>query len=155
MLICMCISASEFQRYLSQLPVSTFRYLNLPLDWDNEYDSDLIEIAMHLLRWEELLVRPFKFSRPDTHAIKAANQDSPELQRLAYIFLAIPSMHCHRRRHYHGKKHILLCKTVCFTVFSLSKLSCVRICKYSYTKYIYTHSVSTLCCYTRSGKIGH
>ena len=57
MLICMCISASEFQRYLSQLPVSTFRYLNLPLDWDNEYDSDLIEIAMHLLRWAVRLVQ--------------------------------------------------------------------------------------------------
>ena len=78
---------SEFQRYLSQLPVSVFPYLNLPLDWDNEYDSDLIEIARHLLRWEELLVRPFKLSRADVHAIKTTNQDSAELQRYAQIFL--------------------------------------------------------------------
>ena len=71
----------EFQRYLSQLPVSAFPYLNMPLDLDNDYDRDLVEIAKQLLRWEELLVCPFKLSRADIHGIKTTNQDSSELQR--------------------------------------------------------------------------
>ena len=72
---------SEFQRYLSQLPQSAFSYLDRTLDWDNEYDCDLIEIARHLLRWEELLVSPFRLSSVDTHDISLIHRDRPELQR--------------------------------------------------------------------------
>ena len=83
-----CISflcGLAIQGYLSQLPVSAFPYLNLQLDWDNEYDYDLIEITKHLLNWEILLVTPFKFTPADIRDIKTANQSSPELQRYIVI----------------------------------------------------------------------
>ena len=72
---------SEFQQYLSVLPVYVFPYLDKTLDWDNEVDRDLIEISKHLVRWEERLVSPFRLTPADIHDIKANNQQSAELRR--------------------------------------------------------------------------
>ena len=75
-----CIG-SEFNRYLFDLPIYVLSYLNKTLDWDNKFDRDLIEIAKHLVRWEECLASPFRLTPADIHDIKATNQQSPELQR--------------------------------------------------------------------------
>ena len=69
------------QHYLSQLPIAAIQYLDKSLDWDNEYDRDVNEIARHLLKWEEVLAEPFKLTRTDIHDI-SKNQKSLELQRL-------------------------------------------------------------------------
>ena len=80
---------SEFQKLLSLLPLCVFPYLDQTLDWDNELDQDLIEIAKHLVRWEERLVSPFRLSPADIHDIKANNQQSPELQRYKILYILV------------------------------------------------------------------
>ena len=79
--MCVIIIGSEFQRCLSLLPVAVFPYLDKELDWDNDYERDLIEIANHMLRWEEQLAAPFKLSPVDIHDIKSTPNQSPELLR--------------------------------------------------------------------------
>lgn len=84
MLICivLCIAAgSDFQMYLSFLPDAVAPYLDKVLDWDNEYDRDLIRIAEHMLKWEEHLALPFRLTPTDIDDIKAVYPQKPELQR--------------------------------------------------------------------------
>lgn len=65
-------AGSEFQ--------SLFVYLDKKLDWDNDIEQDLIEIARHLLNWEKLLAVPFSLTQVDIHDINVIHKD-PELQR--------------------------------------------------------------------------
>ena len=56
-IIITCISpAPDFTAYASRLPAGALSHFEQKLDWDNEgVDSDLNEIAHHLLNWEEKL----------------------------------------------------------------------------------------------------
>ena len=85
------------QLYLSQLPIAAIQYLDKGIDWDNDYDRDLTEIAKDLLKWEELLAAPFRLTRSDSHRIRSTNQQSPELQMLVTIKAMVRSLaiiHC-------------------------------------------------------------
>jgi hypothetical protein len=50
------------------------------LDWDNGIDSDLIEIAHHMLDWEVRLRVHLELTAVDVHNIKAKHPNNPELQ---------------------------------------------------------------------------
>ena len=52
------------------------------LDWDHEgVDKDLIEIAHHMLNWEEKLCSHLGLTEVDKHDIKEIYTGKPELQR--------------------------------------------------------------------------
>jgi hypothetical protein len=52
------------------------------LDRDNEgVDKDLIEIAYHMLDWEEKLCAYLGLTAVDVHDIKVKHPSNPELQR--------------------------------------------------------------------------
>ena len=56
--------------------------LEQQLDWDNEgVDKDLIEIAYHMLNWEEKLCSHLGLTEVDRHDIKVIYPGKPELQR--------------------------------------------------------------------------
>lgn len=67
---------------MSSLPASARPHLELQLDWGHEgVDRDLIEIAHHMLDWEEKLCPLLGLSAVDCHDIKAIHLSNPELQR--------------------------------------------------------------------------
>ena len=52
------------------------------MDWDNEgMDSDLNEIALHMLGWEEKLSTHVGLTAVDIHDIKVEHANNPILQR--------------------------------------------------------------------------
>ena len=64
------------------LPASARPLLKKKLDWDNEgVDRDLIEIAYHMLDWEERLCSHLGLTEVDVHDIKEMNPGRPALQR--------------------------------------------------------------------------
>ena len=65
-----------FPAYASSLPASALPHLEQQLDW-----NDLIEIAHHMLDWEEKLCTHLGLTAVDIHDIKAKHQNNPELQR--------------------------------------------------------------------------
>ena len=75
-------TAHDFSSYVWSLPASVRPLLEQQLDWDNETERDLIEIAYHILDWEEKLCSRLGLTVVDVHDIKhnllLAN---PELQR--------------------------------------------------------------------------
>jgi hypothetical protein len=66
---------------VSSLPDSAHRHLDQLLDWDNQIDKDLTEIAHHMLEWEEKLCTHLGLTAVDAHDIKAKYSSNPELQR--------------------------------------------------------------------------
>ena len=71
-----------YSSHVSSLPVGARPHLELQLDWGNEgVDKDLIEIAYHMLDWEEKLCSHMGLTEVDVHDIKAIHRDNPELQR--------------------------------------------------------------------------
>ena len=62
--------------YASSLPAGALPHLEQQLDW-----NDLIEIAHHMLDWEEKLCTHLRLTAVDIHDIKAKHQNNPELQR--------------------------------------------------------------------------
>ena len=75
--------AEGFDDFLSSLPDAASSYLDMELDWDNDYDRDLIEIAKHMVEWETHLKSPFHLTRTDISDIKI--EPRPELQRYYYV----------------------------------------------------------------------
>ena len=68
--------------YMSSLPANVQPLLKKQLDWDNNgVDRDLIEIAHHMLHWEEKLCSHLRLTAVDVHDIKAKHPNNPELQR--------------------------------------------------------------------------
>ena len=65
-----------FLAHASSLPASALPHLEQQLDW-----NDLIEIAHHMLDWEEKLCTHLGLTAVDIHDIKAKHQNNPELQR--------------------------------------------------------------------------
>ena len=57
-------------------------YLDKVLDWDQKgVDKDLMEIAHHMLGWEEQLSAPLGLTQVDIHDIKEMHTNKPKLQR--------------------------------------------------------------------------
>ena len=73
---CTGIMSLLFPAYTSSLPASALPHLGQQLDW-----NDLIEIAHHMLDWEEKLCTHLGLTAVDIHDIKAKRQNNPELQR--------------------------------------------------------------------------
>ena len=64
------------------LPASARPLLEQQLDCDNEgVDKDLIEIAHHMLDWEEKLCSHLGLTLVDVHDIREIHPRNPELQR--------------------------------------------------------------------------
>ena len=63
------------------LPASARPLLEQLLDWDNETEKDLIEIAHHMLDWEEKLCSCLGLTEVDVHDIRVIYHGRPELQR--------------------------------------------------------------------------
>ena len=59
--------------------------LEKQLDWDNDIERDLIQIAYHMLSWEEKLCPHLELNVVDVHDTKERNSGKPELQRCAII----------------------------------------------------------------------
>ena len=67
---------------MSSLPAGVQRYLDEVLDWDQKgVDKDLMEIAHHMLGWEEQLSALLGLTQVDIHDIKEIYFKQPELQR--------------------------------------------------------------------------
>ena len=64
------------------LPASIRPHLEKLLDWDHDgIDTDLNEIAQHMLDWDEKLSSHLGLTAVDVHDIKAMHRNNPELQR--------------------------------------------------------------------------
>ena len=64
------------------LPASARPLLEQQLDWDHQgVDKDLIEIAHHMLGWEEKLCSHLGLTEVDVHDIEKIHSGNPELQR--------------------------------------------------------------------------
>ena len=67
---------------ISSLPAGVRRYLDEVLDWDQKgVDKDLMEIAHHMLGWEEQLSALLGLTQVDMHDINRIYSNQPELQR--------------------------------------------------------------------------
>ena len=67
---------------MSSLPASVQPYLGEVLDWDHKgVDKDLMEIAHHMLGWEEQLSSLLGLTQVDIHDINKIYFKQPELQR--------------------------------------------------------------------------
>ena len=71
----------DFSSYVWSLPGSARPLLEQLLDWNNDTERDLIEIAHHMLDWEEKLCPHLGLTVVDVHDIKHIYLTSPELQR--------------------------------------------------------------------------
>ena len=68
--------------YVSSLPASARGNLSQLLDWDHGgVDKDLMEIAHHMLGWEEQLSALLELTQVDIHDINRIYSNQPELQR--------------------------------------------------------------------------
>ena len=65
-----------FLAHTSSLPASALPHLEQQLDW-----NDLIEIAHHMLDWEEKLCTYLGLTAVDIHDIKANHPSNSKLQR--------------------------------------------------------------------------
>lgn len=75
-------TAPDFQSYVSSLPYSARSHLELQLDWDHKgVETDLGEVAFHLVEWEEELLERLELTVIDAHDIKEIYIRRPVLQR--------------------------------------------------------------------------
>lgn len=65
---------------MMSLPAAMRPYLKGQLDWDNNEDRDLCEIAYHMLDWELWVPIHMNLTEVDIRDIKETNKE-PELQR--------------------------------------------------------------------------
>ena len=70
----------DFARYVSSLPPAVRPHLEYQLDWDNDVDRDLCEIAHEMLDWDSKLATHLKLTRVDISDIKEDNSKA-ELRR--------------------------------------------------------------------------
>ena len=75
------IATQNFGDYVSSLPSDVYPQLEYQLDWDNEVDRDLREIAHHMLGWDLKLATYLKLTEVDISDIKGEHAAKPELQR--------------------------------------------------------------------------
>ena len=68
---------------MSSLPAGVRPLLEKQLDWDNDTERDLIEIAHPMLSWEEKLCPHLELTRVDIHDPKEMYSGKPVLQRCA------------------------------------------------------------------------
>ena len=74
---------------MSSLSDAATSYLDKELDWDNNYNKDLIEIAEHMLEWETHLTSPFHLTETDIDDI--TREPKSQLQRYdQYNYTKIP-----------------------------------------------------------------
>ena len=66
---------------MSSLPPASRPHLEYQLDWDNDVDRDLREIAHHMLGWDLELASHLKLTDVDISDIKSENMMQPKLQR--------------------------------------------------------------------------
>ena len=75
----------SYEDYVSsKLPANAHCYLEKQLDWDNDYQRDIIKIARDMLHWEEKLVGHMELTPRDIHDTRLKFPESPELQRSVY-----------------------------------------------------------------------
>ena len=69
-------------RYVWTIPPSIRPHLERHLDWGHGgVETDLCEIAHHMLDWEERLCTHLGLTEVDVHDIKAVHFGNPPLQR--------------------------------------------------------------------------
>ena len=74
-------AAHGFASYVSSLPPAVHPHLEYQLDWDNDVDTDLREIANHMLESDlEELFAHLKLAEEDRRDVKKKHP-KPELQR--------------------------------------------------------------------------
>ena len=61
---------SDISRYEKQIPTHNLWKLDKELDYDNDLNRDLIEIAQYIINWEEDLQVNLGLTREDVHKIK-------------------------------------------------------------------------------------
>ena len=59
---------STISRYLELIPAHNHSKLDEELDYDNDVDRDLTEIAHYFIKWEELQA-PLELTEEDVHLI--------------------------------------------------------------------------------------
>ena len=74
----------DLDGYVSSLPPAVHSHLEYQLDWDNDVDRDLREIARHMLDWDLKLATHLQLTEIDISDIKEENQNKPELQRCEF-----------------------------------------------------------------------
>ena len=75
----------DFASYVSSLPAYARPHLELQLDWGHEgVETDLCEVAEHMIKWEEKLSAPLGLTEVDIHDITAGIR-SLVLQRLVEV----------------------------------------------------------------------
>lgn len=73
---------ASFEAYVSSLPTRVHPHLKQVLDWDHGgVDIDLMEIAHHMLHWEERLSPYLELTEVDIHDIHDEHRGKPELER--------------------------------------------------------------------------
>ena len=72
---------TSYDSYASSLPAAAYQLLELQLDWDNNLDRDLRQIAHCMLEWDTKLSTHLKLTEVDIHDIKEEYKQQPELQR--------------------------------------------------------------------------
>ena len=79
---------------VSSLPASVQPGLDEVLDWDRKgVDKDLMEIAHHMLCWEEQLSALLGLTQVDIHDIKQMHTNKPKLQRWDPKLIIVPLLH--------------------------------------------------------------
>ena len=70
--------AGDISNYVASLPPSVRPYLENQLDWDNDVDTDLQDIAYHMDNWDSTLATHLKLTKRDVENINCVD---PVLQR--------------------------------------------------------------------------
>ena len=61
---------SDISNYEEKIPTHNLWKLDKELDYDNDCDRDLIEIAKYIIKWEEDLQVTLGLTMEDVHEIK-------------------------------------------------------------------------------------
>ena len=79
--VCVYLTAHGIASHVSSLPPAVHPHLDYQLDWDNDVDRDLREIAHHMLDWDSALATHLKLTEVDISDIKHKYLLDPDLQR--------------------------------------------------------------------------
>ena len=84
-------TAIEYDNYVSSLPPSVLFHVEKQLDWDNDMDADLREMAYYMENWDLKLASSLKLTEADTDRINRKYSEDPVLQRCEFFFYWINS----------------------------------------------------------------
>ena len=76
----------EYANYMASLPPAAHFYMGKQLDWDNDLDADLKELASYMEDWDQKLATSLKLTEADTDHINSKYSEDPLLQRFATSF---------------------------------------------------------------------